>query len=679
LGLWLPAEAPDNQTIDPVAGTVSATVQHFSIFGLFNLAQWLDFWGGQACDRDGGDGGGGDVAVALVIDSSGSMTTNDRNGLRREAAKDFVDLLSDTDQATVIDFDSTAKLFQALTSDKALLKAAIDRIDSSGGTNIGAGVNLGLNQLDTVTDDSVGLAMILLTDGQGSYSSTLTTRAAEAGVQIFTIGLGSGVNQTLLQGIADGTGGRYFPVASAEELADVFRDIGGEVTERDRDGDGLTDCEEVEGIEISSGGGTLTIFSDPDNPDTDEDGLPDGIEVEPFQWADIPLVGGLFPPGATGYSFFSEPNLPDTDGGSLLDPEELQEGTRARSQLTDDDVIDDWSEVISGTNPLLADTDGDGIDDTEEYLDGILDGAPRGLDPRVFDDVTTFGEYSRLYTKGFACGDVAVGVCGDDDRDTLPFLIGQVVSGFSGPVADLRDVIGNIEQGDLVGTVLAGIGLIPLVGDGVKAFDAVSRFIVRNPERTYDVALAMRRLPIPEAFKTRVFGRLFSEADRALLESRHLSPQALDRLVESRVDIEHLARAVRGATNVGDAAVSTSRATQFFADWRGGERFLRTSGALSRGRGFANPVTGGRRNYRIVDAWFPDIGLARESKVGFQHASDRIRRQIDTDAALLANGDFTQVEWHFFASGVSDTIGADPQVIRWLEDADIPYFIHLPS
>ena len=81
------------------------------------------------------------IDVVFVIDSSGSMWDNDRSGLRKEAAKAFVDKLGSNDRAAVIDFDHDASVYQDFTSDHTNLKNAINRINSSGGTDLGAGMD----------------------------------------------------------------------------------------------------------------------------------------------------------------------------------------------------------------------------------------------------------------------------------------------------------------------------------------------------------------------------------------------------------------------------------------------------------------------------------------------------------------------------------------------------------
>ena len=64
--------------------------------------------------------------------------------------------------------------------------------------------------------------VILLTDGQGSYSDYYTQQAINNNFTVYTVGLGSDVDTALLTGIATSTGGQYFSVSTAEDLPDVL-------------------------------------------------------------------------------------------------------------------------------------------------------------------------------------------------------------------------------------------------------------------------------------------------------------------------------------------------------------------------------------------------------------------------------------------------------------------------
>ena len=130
-----------------------------------------------------------------------------------------------------------------------------------------------------------------------------------------------------------------------------------EYNARDRDGDGIID-------------GRST---DPLVPDTDNDGLLDGIEV--IGWT-IRIVDM----GVRDVLVRSDPGIYDTDRDGLSDSVEYYETfTNATDRDTDSDGLEDFTEAIDGftwngttyyTNASMFDTDNDGLDDGEEVVDG---------------------------------------------------------------------------------------------------------------------------------------------------------------------------------------------------------------------------------------------------------------------------------------------------------------------
>jgi len=154
-----------------------------------------------------------------------------------------------------VDFDSYAYVARPITGDFNAVNTSIDRLDANGGTNIGAGVSSANNQLINNGNRSHAWMMILLTDGQGSYSDYYTQQAKANNITIYTVGLGSSVDSGLLTRIATGTGGQYFQVASADELPQVFRNISEEIDPADSDGDGLSDTLEATGFRDGRGNG----------------------------------------------------------------------------------------------------------------------------------------------------------------------------------------------------------------------------------------------------------------------------------------------------------------------------------------------------------------------------------------------------------------------------------------
>jgi hypothetical protein len=669
---WVPAS--EEQVVDVEAGVVRATVDHFSTYAIFDIVNWGQTWTAKdnPCKTRTGGGDGSDVVyldLALALDSSGSMAWNDPQGLRREASKNFVDALLDQDRAAVIDFDGSVRVWQGLTSDKDAVKAAIDRVDQSGGTNIYAGVSAANNVLINNGDPTRARMMILLTDGDGSWSESALTQAKVNGITIHTIGLGSAVNTALLARISAETGGEYYQVATAADLPDVFRRIeegtgGDEGTNKDTDGDGLNDCVEVNGA-FSPGDGER-YHSDPYDADTDGDGIPDGEEVVPFQGGyGIPAASDLF-------TVLSDPSKADTDGDGLDDAEEEDAGSSAWRRDSDGDGLSDLEEMHWNTSPRLADSDGDGFLDGDEVRD-----AAAGFSPLVHDDPMTPDEWASEFAKGMAIGDAGEGT-------TIPYLLGSIASSGAsfipvigwivGAILDVRDAIGNAVRGEWVASGLSVVGIVPYVGDALNIAGKATRFIGRNAHLADEAVAAVAKLDGASVGLRAEALRRFDSAS-AQLQSAGVSDAAIVRLAGSRHGVEHVTDALRRVGARQGASIP------FAASWRVAEDAV--AGVL-RGSGLSVEATqkwyrtsqyglGRGRFVDIVD----NLDVAHEVKSGYVRASSQIIRQIEKDA-MLAGDQLQRVVWHFVASGRSGSMGADPRILDALDDAGISYVFHLP-
>jgi hypothetical protein len=678
--------ATTQQSVDTTDNVIRATVTHFSTYAIFDIRNWGQVWTAQQnpCrPRGGGDGGGNDVVLldlALVLDSSGSMSWNDPQGLRKSAAKNFVDALLPEDRSAVVDFDSFARLLAPLTADKAVVKSAIDRIDDNGGTNIGAGVNLGNNVLINNNDPDRARMMILLTDGVGSYNSTYTQTAKTHGITIYTIALGTDVDTALLQNIATQTGGQFYQVLAAEDLPEVFRRIsdetgGDEGADVDDDGDGLTNCEEINGIRSSVG---AVYVTDPNDKDTDDDGLEDGEEAGEKKTYEeigglIGFLGDIIDPNARVYDTISDPTKADTDGDGLIDPAELDLGAGVWSVDSDYDGLWDFHEVDGlGTSPTSSDTDGD------TFEDGYEDASRGdGFDPLAFTTRHDKWWYAGEFAKGLILGDLW-------RSDSVPWLIGSISSGASsvipvigwvtGTIADIRDVIGSAIHGDWVGSGFSAVGLIPYAGDAAAVPGKVAKFLLNNADKTDEVFTAVAKIDeIPTGIIDDVGEAVLGAGWKALRDAG-FSEESMRRLLKGGVtSIDDLADAVRrGATAAGG----------WFPTGKAGEVFLEgiygaTTKGIDKQVWFSTKALGIGKG-RFVDVLDATTRIAHESKVGFVRWSSSIETQILKDAALKTNGDITGAHWHFFASSASDSIGADKRVLDLLQQNGIPFTVHIP-
>jgi uncharacterized protein (TIGR03382 family) len=115
--------------------------------------------------------------------------------------------------------------------------------------------------------------------------------------------------------------------------------------------------------------------TDPNDPDSDDDGLSDGDEDANGDGAVTDMViGGV----GTAGSGETDPNNPDSDGDTLLDGAEVtQHMTNPLDWDTDDGSVDDGTEVARGTDPLVPEDDVP-VDDSTVYLTGGACNAPGG-------------------------------------------------------------------------------------------------------------------------------------------------------------------------------------------------------------------------------------------------------------------------------------------------------------
>lgn len=204
-------------TVDSENNTATATTDHFSTYLLADKNIEVDL---------------SNVDIIFVIDESGSMSSNDRERYRVQAAKYFVEKMNEVhNRAAVVGFSSrsSARMLSGLTTDKAVLNSALDRITDSGGTYIIPGLELAINEFESKSTGNQRRVVILLTDGQSSDSPENVALAAYANynVVINTVALGRSAATASLQQIASNSKGSYFYINDTGSLSydDVKKQI----------------------------------------------------------------------------------------------------------------------------------------------------------------------------------------------------------------------------------------------------------------------------------------------------------------------------------------------------------------------------------------------------------------------------------------------------------------------
>ena len=220
--------------------------------------------------------------IILAMDTSGSMRASDlkpdRITAAQNAAKAFVAEQPDTVRVGVVAVAGSAAVIQSPTKNRDDIVQAIDRIQLQRGTALGSGILISLVTLLPEANIDAELiingrssrplrfvdpdqpppepfkpvppgsnrstAIVLLSDGQsntGPDVQKMAAMAAERGVRVFTVGMGTPEGVTLsaegwsmrvrldeeaLNKIATTTSAEYFRAGDAAELKKIYRTLG---------------------------------------------------------------------------------------------------------------------------------------------------------------------------------------------------------------------------------------------------------------------------------------------------------------------------------------------------------------------------------------------------------------------------------------------------------------------
>jgi hypothetical protein len=144
--------------------------------------------------------------------------------MAKQAAKATADTLAADDLLEVIVFDSQPTRIVRMTPAKhrARIQNDIARIQAGGGTEIFPALDAAYQALTTTRAKKKHV--ILLTDGQAPQNGIrdLVQAMAAESITVSTVGLGGGVDETLLRMISEVGGGRFYKVADPQSLPRIF-------------------------------------------------------------------------------------------------------------------------------------------------------------------------------------------------------------------------------------------------------------------------------------------------------------------------------------------------------------------------------------------------------------------------------------------------------------------------
>jgi Ca-activated chloride channel family protein len=219
----------------PIAGL---TQREFSIKEDGVPVDIIDFKGGDHIS----------IATALVIDRSDSMRYEDKLQGARNAARAFVKLMQPGDETALIAFSETPELLEPFTSDQDRLSQGIKNIKLGSCTAIYDSI---IEGVDVLREKQGRRVLLLLTDGQDCRHATdddirelgsshtvdeAIAYAQEHDQPVYVVGLGSrssfsvgGIDERVLEEIADETYGDYFYAPTADQLESLYRHLSGDI------------------------------------------------------------------------------------------------------------------------------------------------------------------------------------------------------------------------------------------------------------------------------------------------------------------------------------------------------------------------------------------------------------------------------------------------------------------
>ena len=173
------------------------------------------------------------VDLVIVLDRSGSMKGRKINDAR-QAVLHLLSGLTAKDRFALVTYSDGVQEISSLehvTADHGKhLKTLVNSIIAGGGTNLGDGLQTGINVILAAPENCNARKLILISDGLANKGITDSTRlgrmaavAVEEEFAVSTVGVGNDFNEQLMTTIADRGAGNYYYLENPMAFAEVFQ------------------------------------------------------------------------------------------------------------------------------------------------------------------------------------------------------------------------------------------------------------------------------------------------------------------------------------------------------------------------------------------------------------------------------------------------------------------------
>ncbi|MFD8044350.1 von Willebrand factor type A domain-containing protein [Streptomyces chartreusis] len=173
------------------------------------------------------------AALTFVIDISGSMAEPGRLDLAKESLGVMTDRLRDDDSVAIVTFSDEAERVLPMTrlgDNRDEIHDAIDSLEPTDSTNLGAGVETGYETAEDGLREGATNRVVLVSDALANTGDTdadtilerVASERREHGITLFGVGVGSDYGDALMERLADKGDGHTAYVSSSEDGREVF-------------------------------------------------------------------------------------------------------------------------------------------------------------------------------------------------------------------------------------------------------------------------------------------------------------------------------------------------------------------------------------------------------------------------------------------------------------------------
>lgn len=173
-----------------------------------------------------------DVNLVMLLDVSGSMAGQKIENMR-DAAVQFVQQMGDDDFITIIPFSHELPVIvyhQQVGPERVNIIEAIQQLEAAGDTALYDAIGTGAQLIAQSTSPDTANALVVLTDGQDTYSynynfdQALIDMAADNDTTVFAIAYGSDADERVLTQLAYGANGNFF-LGDEASIAAIYEEM----------------------------------------------------------------------------------------------------------------------------------------------------------------------------------------------------------------------------------------------------------------------------------------------------------------------------------------------------------------------------------------------------------------------------------------------------------------------